>query len=967
MKHGSIFLVFFVCCLFFRVLQPMAMVPVDLPHPLQLTKKIADVSLSGQPIAHSVQGGELYREIVWWLSYPPLVLTPERHFRHILIGEKSAFQPTPLSKTGSTQPMISPKKVVLQPKVEQKEAEILVSSPAVTVHSLPPEGGGIKNPLIVSESFFSFPPAGGVNGYSPSYRIDRGVIPFVMVLVIVWMVYRGGFRLKSVLSPPNKNHDISRLPTSSTPLIGRRPLVRQLNDGLASSELLVVALVAPAGTGKTALVEGWLNRLQPHYRHVDKVFVWSFHSQENSGSPSHSGLFFNTALTFFGHQGEMPDSETKRAICLGRLLLQQSFLLILDGLETLQYPSTSPDASHEGYCSDLGVYRLLRFLRTEGLHKKYKNCFLVITSRQSVRELSLPTPYAGYREMVLDNLTAREGVRLLKAIGVRQHRKYSYSYIVKTVHGHALGLLLLGRLLVREPRKRASLLLTKELLAPGESGEHVPRILRYYDEKIWPKESVHGIFLRVFGLFDRPMNEPEMQIVCADAPFAQPLSRMHPSAFSSMLGDLERAELVYPSFSTRCWMAHPLVHDYFRQRWAEETQTLSQAHRVVFDYFQVIAGKERPETLECLEPLYRAVQHGCWSGAYGEALAAVFIPRIRQNDLNYSVTKLGAYNADLAALAGFFPKGWAAPPGEATLTPEEGRWLFMEAVTSLAAVGRFAEAVGAQEEYLRREIEDHSNLGVPQAVERLCDLYLVTGRLKSALSIAEYGKQWSESRALHTWRRRLYSQQAIALGRLGAWSDSQLAFQAVEALQAVQIPDYPYLSALAAKEYVELLLEQKLAPLAEISQRMERALSRSMESEQPLSMALSLLSQGNVLIAMKCDDKAQDAYDNAISLLKSRENLLFLAEAYLQRSLFMRRQREPEEARRDWEEGMSIAQRCGLALLVVDGKLLEGHMLLDENRPDEAENALVHAENLIAHMGYVKRRAAALVLRTRFS
>ena len=928
MKHGSIFLGFFMCGLFFRVLQVMAMVPVEMPYPLQLTQKLATPSSSGQSMDRSVQGKATYDKIIGWLSYPPLVLIPDKHFQHLSAGETAVLPPTLLPKESALQPMMTPKKVVSQPKVEQGEM------------------------------------ATGVKPTSSDFYRVMSVL--VMVLAIVWMVYHGRFRQKNALSQHDKNRDISRLPICSMPLIGRRSLLRQLNDYWASAEIWVVAIVAAAGTGKSALVEGWLNGLQPHYRHVDKVFVWSFHGQENTGSSSHSELFFSAALPFFGHQGEMPDSETKRAICLGRLLLQQSFLLILDGLEPLQYPRTPAGASSEGYCSDLGLYRLLRFLRTEGLHKKYQNCLLVITSRYALRELSSPMPSVGYREMVLDNLTEREGIRLLKTIGVRQHALYSYRYIVKTVHGHALGLLLLGRLLAREPRKRASLLLTKELLAPGVSGDHVLRILRYYDEKIWPKESMHGIFLRVFGLFDRPMREAEMQIICADAPFAQPLRALDHRAFAAMLGDLERAELVYPSSPNRCWTAHPRVHDYFRKRWIEERPALSQAHRVLWDYFQVVTEKKQPETLETLEPLYRAVQHGCRSGVYGEALAAVFIPRIRQNDLQDSRTKWGAYGADLAALAGFFPKGWGSSPGDSTLAPEERRWLLAEVVTSLTAVGRLAEAVASQEECMRQEIEDKSDWGVSQAAERLCDLYLATGRLKPALSIAEYGKQWAESRALPAWQCLLQSQQAIALHRLGEWSESQRVFQATETLQALHTPDYPYLPVLAAKEYVELLLEQKRAPLAEIFQRTERMLSQSMEGEQPLFMALSLLSQGSVLIAMKRDDKAQDVFDTAVSLLKNRENLPFLAETLLQRALFMRRQREPEAARQDWEEGMSIAQRCGLALLEVDGKLLEGHMLLDENRQDEAEHLLVQAENLITDMAYGKRRAAALALRTRF-
>ena len=131
-------------------------------------------------------------------------------------------------------------------------------------------------------------------------------------------------------------------------------------------------------------------------------------------------------------------------------------------------------------------------------------------------------------------------------------------------------------------------------------------------------------------------------------------------------------------------------------------------------------------------------------------------------------------------------------------------------------------------------------------------------------------------------------------------------------------------------------------------------------------MALSLLTKGRVLAAMGDNDAAYAALNAAVTTLNDVENEPIMAEILLQRATLLRCQREPDAARQDLAEGLEIAQRCGLALLEVDGKLLEGHVLLDENRHDEAEEILVHAEHLIAQMEYGQSHKAAMTLRERW-
>ena len=992
MKHRCLFLFFLVCSLGFQVVPGMAMDAHGQTLSLRHTQKLAappappspgaGVRKAPDPRRQSAKETQAYRAATFWISYLPMRLIVEKDYRRFL---------PPVVPLPEEQPVVqeSPPPAPTPDTAPQEPVP-----PAPTPDTAPQEPVPHPSPLLP--------------------WIVGGILALLWTLGMIYGLY-GLLRhpSKKPTLPRDADHDLSHLPTSPLPLVGRRPLLRQLHAWLADPDVAVVACIAPTGTGKSALVEGWLHTLQPRYRGAAKVFGWSFHNQGDPGTQSHSGLFFSKALPFFGHEGALPATEEKRAIRLGECLQQQPSLLILDGVEPLHYPLTAPFARQEGRFSDPGLYRLLRFMRTQGAAKTHKNSLILITSRQPLRELrespltAQATPAegeaamtdlplcAGYREMVLENLTEQEGVRLLKKLGVRKKAFHKPRSAVKMLHGHPLGLLLLGRLLARRQHaSRAMPIELATLLVPGASGEHVQRILDHYDEKVWPKETPHGLFLRLFGLFDRPMTEADLQILLADATLAQPLKAMPHEAFMAMLDALEDSGLVRPALPNRCWQGHAVVQAYFRKKAEEEhaiasvVQSLQQAgdpspptekpppaqpnglfqaHQVLSDHFQIMAPQREPDTLDTLDTLYRAIGHGCRAGAYKETLYTVFVDRIHRGAQRFSLANLGAYGSDLTALAGFFPNGWEAPPVEADLAEGDRAWLLAETTFCLTAMGRISEARKPQEEGLRMEAKRGSWQGAPRAAATLCELQMATGRLHEAKTTAEHGKQWAERGAIPTLQCQLEAQRAMALHRLGAWSESHAAFQAAEAIQAEQTPDHPHLQGLESKEYVDLLLEQQLAPLKEILHRAEQALQQATHTQKKRPMALSLLSRGRVLTATKQHEPAQASLDEAVAILEEMENAPFLAEALLQRATFMRRQREWEAAQRDLEAGLELVGRCGLVLLEVDGKLLAGHMLLDKDQREEAEKTLAHVEARITDLSYGQRRTAALNLRARLS
>ncbi len=108
----------------------------------------------------------------------------------------------------------------------------------------------------------------------------------------------------------------------------------------------VLTFVALGGEGKTSLVAKWVAGLAAQdWPGCDAAFAWSFYSQGTREQlAASSDLFLKEALTFFGDP-EMAGSA-QGAFDKGRRLAQlvgeRRTLLILDGLEPLQYAPTSP-------------------------------------------------------------------------------------------------------------------------------------------------------------------------------------------------------------------------------------------------------------------------------------------------------------------------------------------------------------------------------------------------------------------------------------------------------------------------------------------------------------------------------------------------------------------------------------------------------------------------------------------------
>ena len=143
---------------------------------------------------------------------------------------------------------------------------------------------------------------------------------------------------------------------TSDDFLGRKAELESLDEawfGAAGEQARVniFAIIAWGGVGKTALLAEWV---QTRFRsrgwkrddgQPDPVFYfdWTFYDQGTRAGAATVDSFFDRALTFFDDPDPRQPGKGTR---LARLIQQRRGLLVLDGLEPLQYPLNHPQAGH---------------------------------------------------------------------------------------------------------------------------------------------------------------------------------------------------------------------------------------------------------------------------------------------------------------------------------------------------------------------------------------------------------------------------------------------------------------------------------------------------------------------------------------------------------------------------------------------------------------------------------------------
>jgi hypothetical protein len=209
--------------------------------------------------------------------------------------------------------------------------------------------------------------------------------------------------------------DLSTLPeTFVTKLYGRDAEMAKLIAAWDEGRATIYALDAMGGAGKTALVYHFVQALKASgWRGARSVFAWSFYSQgSNEDRQTSADDFFRAAFKHFGGPDAEPSHDPReKGVELAHLVQQSRALLILDGLEPLQYAARGVGhlSAVVGGVKDPGVKALLAMLadNNPGL--------CLVTTRIQLAELR------GAEGVVfepLERLPLMAGIELLRDLGV---------------------------------------------------------------------------------------------------------------------------------------------------------------------------------------------------------------------------------------------------------------------------------------------------------------------------------------------------------------------------------------------------------------------------------------------------------------------------------------------------------------------------------------------------------------------
>jgi tetratricopeptide (TPR) repeat protein len=596
----------------------------------------------------------------------------------------------------------------------------------------------------------------------------------------------------------------------------------------------VLTFVALGGEGKTSLVAKWAAGLaHQDWPGCDAVFAWSFYSQGTREQvAASSDLFLREALTFFGDAAMADSAEGAhdKGRRLAQLVGERRTLLILDGLEPLQYAPTSPTP---GELRDQGVTALLSGLAASS------HGLCVVTTRYSIPNLKAFWQTTAPEEKLL-RLSREHGVHLLQTLGVRQESGTAKEFetLVEDVKGHALTLHIMGGFLKRAHRGdiRRRDLVNFEKADEKIDGGHAFRAMDAYVHWMTsdsPESQRELAILRLLGLFDRPATAD-----CIDALLKAPaipglteaLADVAEDDWTFSLDALESAKLLTVTRAASGELlgldTHPHIREYFARELRrmgtparrdsadgqecpsyETTEAWRAGHRRLYEHLCASTQEGDQPTLEALQPLYQAVAHGCHAGLQQEALDKVYVARINKgmgSDGFYSTKKLGAFGSDLGAVACFFANPWS-DIATSLIEPAQA-FLLNQAAYHLRALGRLTEALELMRAALEMGVKQENWKSAATRASNLSELELTLGKVAEAAGDAEQSVTYADRSGDASQRGFNRETLGDTLHQAGRRVEAEMRFREAEQMQAESQPDYPLLYSTGGFRYCDLLL-----------------------------------------------------------------------------------------------------------------------------------------------------------------
>ena len=807
---------------------------------------------------------------------------------------------------------------------------------------------------------------------------------------------------KEGIPSPAFQADISRIDKyAPAELIGREAETKLLTDAWDKAvrgepkRPHILTFVALGGEGKTSLVAKWAAELAHQgWPGCDGVFAWSFYSQGTREQTAvSSDAFLAEALSFFGDAAMAGSAQGTfdKGRRLARLVGERRALLILDGVEPLQYAPTSPTP---GELKDQGLAVLLKGLAATSL------ALCVVTSRYAISDLrAYWQTTAPLHE--LPRLSTAAGVKLLRTIGVKTGSQADFEKLVEDVDGHALTLQILGQFLVRayhgDIRRRDRI--SFEKADAKIQGGHAFRAMEAYvkwleDDSDEARREV--ALLKLLGLFDRPATA-DCVAALRKAPvipgLTEPLVGVAEDDWEFSLTALRDAKLLTVNREEGSGVllaldAHPLLREYFAtQLRRQQPEAWRAAHRRLYEHL-CATTKDLPQpTLEDLQPLYQAVAHGCQAELQQEAFDEVYGRRIVRHPEFYSTYKLGAFGSDLGAVASFFQPPWSVVSPSLGATAKAS--LLAVASFNLRAVGRLHEALEPMRAGLELRIEMELWKNAAISAGNLSELELALGAVAGAVGDAEQSVSHADRSGDAEVRMFNRTTHADALHQAGRRAEAEVRFREAEEMQAEDQPEYPLLYSVQGFQYCDVLLAEAeraawrascrgglrtpgdgdahRVTLQAVSERAAQALKIAEDNNLSLhTIALDHLTLGGAalyaaILEGSSLEPCRTPLQHAVDGLRRAGTQDYLPRGLLTRAWLRSlegKRTGSESAQSDLDEAWEIAERGPMKLFMADIHLHRARLFFREAQYPWGSPAadLAAARELIEKCGYGRRK-----------
>lgn len=516
--------------------------------------------------------------------------------------------------------------------------------------------------------------------------------------------------------------DVWRLSSSPAQMVGRTAESEALTQAWLSGQDNVVSVVGWGGAGKTTLIANWLAEMAAYrYHGAENVFAWSFDGQSDGENWATSDQFFDALIRFLDIEGVSASTTWERCREATKRLQQTKSLIILDGLERIQYPPGALEGTFRERVMQMFIRELAAL--NAGM--------LVLTSRLQIIDIDA---YVGKtcRLIPIVELSRAESIEILTSSGV-QGDMAQLSRIADEVRDHPLSLRLLSGYLQTVFNGDARMWESSGLsnAVAGEGG-HASAIMDQY--AAWFDGKPELQLLQMLGLFNREAAEDELAVL-RELPVCEGLNdqfvAMTRAKLAYTLGSLRRAGMIQSHSAREGVDAHPLVREYFQRSFRRRNPgAFREGHRRLRN-LQAAKSSPRPKNLEECAPVIAAIWHGTRAGENVDALNSLYWPRLAQ-DHHFLRDGLGAAASNYAALSYLLEDTGGQP-----LTNEQVSRLLADQSLDLRMMGNTAEAAFPLTQAIRLTRSSGAPMVLVNQLRHLSQLELALGKVDEACRHAE--------------------------------------------------------------------------------------------------------------------------------------------------------------------------------------------------------------------------------------